>query len=107
MMWPCRHIQQKRPKAKESISTEVEVATTNRMVEETKSKETCRIKEDHTKATKEVVLQIEEEVVVENLIRVTFNVTIVRNMDIIRVIVHKNERIKKVMQSLQNMKKKR
>ena len=48
-MWPCRHIQQKRPKAKESVSTEVEVATTNRMVEETKSKETCRIKEDHTK----------------------------------------------------------
>ena len=52
-------------------------------------------------------MQIEEEVVVENLIRVTFNVTIVRSMVTIRVIVQKNERIKKVMQSLQNMKKKR
>ena len=60
------------------------------MVEETRSKETCRIKEDYTKATKEVVLQIEEEVVVENLIRVTFNVTIVRSMVTIRVIVQKN-----------------
>ena len=79
----------------------------NRMVEETRSKETCRIKEDHTKATKEVVLQIEEDLVVENLIRVTFNVTIVRSMVTIRVIVQKSERIKKVMQSLKNMKKKK
>ena len=63
------------------------------MVEKTRTKKTIRIKEDHTKATKEVVLQTEEEVVVENLIKVTFNVTIVRNMDTIRVIVEKNERI--------------
>ena len=77
------------------------------MVDETRTKKTFRIKEDHTKATKEVVLQIEEEVVVENLIRVTFNVTIVRSMVTIRVIVHKNKRIKKVMQSLQNMTKKK
>ena len=54
-----------------------------------------------------MVLQIKEEVVVENLIRVTFNVIIVRSMVTIRVIVQKNERIKKVIQSLQNMKKKK
>ena len=106
-MWPCMHIQQKKPKEKENVSTEVEVATTNRMVEETRLKETCRIKEDHTKATKEVVLQIEEEVVVKNPTSATFNVTIVRSMVTIRVIVQKNKRIKKVMQSLKNMKKKR
>ena len=68
----------------------------------------CQIKEDpHTKATKEVVLEVEEEVVVKNLTRVTFSVSIVRSMVIILVIVQKSERIKKVMQSLQNMKKKR
>ena len=52
-------------------------------------------------------MQIEEEVVVENLIRVTFNVTIVRSMVTILAIVQKSERIKKMMQSLQSMKKKR
>ena len=106
-MWLCRKIQQNKPKAKESGSTEVEVATTIRLVEETKTKETCRIREDHTKATKEVVLQIEEEVVVESLTKVTLNVTIVRSMVTIRVIVQRSERIKKVMQSSQSMKKKR
>ena len=70
-------------------------------------KEMFRIREDHIKATKEVVLQIEEEVVVENLTRVTFNVTIVRSMVTILVIVQKSERIKKVMQSSQSIKKKK
>ena len=52
-------------------------------------------------------MKVEEEVVVESLTRVTFNVTIVRSMVTIQVIVQRNERIKKVMQSLQSMKKKR
>jgi hypothetical protein len=108
-MWLCRRSQQEIRKAKESGSTtKVEVATTIRLVEETSRKELSRIKEDPiTKATKEVVLEVEEEVVVESLTRVTFSVTIVKSMVTILVIVQRNERIKKVMQSLQNMKKKR
>ena len=97
-MWLCRLNQQKIRKAKESgLTTEIEVATTIRLVGETNTKKTCQIQEDHIKETKEVVLRIEEEVVVENLTRVTFSVTIVRIMVTILVIVQKSERIKKVM----------
>jgi len=71
-------------------------------------KETGRIRENPgTKATKEVVLQVEEEVVVKSQTRVTFSVTIVKGMVIILVIVQKRRRIKKLMQSWRNMKKKR
>ena len=53
-------------------------------------KELCQIKEDSiTKATKEAVLEVEEEVVVESLTIVTFSVTIVRSMVTILVIVQK------------------
>ena len=109
VMWLCRRSQQEIRKAKESGSTtKVEVATTIRLEKETSTKELSRTKEDPiTKATKEVVLEVEEEVVVESLTKVTFSVSIVRSMVIIRVIVKRNERIKKMMQSLQNMKKKR
>ena len=54
-----------------------------------------------------MVLEVEEEVVVENLTKVTFSVTIVKNMVTILVIVQRNERINKVMQSSQSMKKER
>ena len=54
-----------------------------------------------------MVLEVEEEVVVEILTRVTFSVSIVRSMVTILVIVQKNEKIKKVMKSLQNMKNKK
>ena len=84
------------------------MAKTIRLVEEISMKRLRRIKEDPiTKATKEVVLEVKEEVVVESLTKVTFSVTIVKSMVTILVIVQRNERIKKVMQSLQNMKKKR
>jgi hypothetical protein len=87
--------------------TNAEEATTIRMVEISK-KETGRIRENPgTKATKEVVLQVEEEVVVKSQTRVTFSVTIVKGMVIILVIVQKSRRIKKLMQSWRNMKKKR
>ena len=104
MMLLCRL---KTRKAKESGSTKVEVAIIIQLVEETKTYKMYQIREDHTKATKEVVLQIEEEVVVESLTRVTFNVTIVKNMVTILVIVQRSERIKKVMQSSLSMKKNR
>ena len=104
VIWLCRLNQKKIRKSKEiGSTTKIEVATTIQLVEETNTKKTCRIKKDHTKATKEVVLLIEEEVVVENLTRVIFSVSIVRCMVTTLVIVHKNERIKKVVQSLQNM----
>src|ERR1044072_3076573 len=106
-MWPCWLNQQKTRKATESGLTKVKVSTTIRLEEETRTKKTCRIREDHTKATKEVVLQIEEEVVVERLTRVTFNVTIVRNMVSILVIVQRSERVKQVMQRTLSMKKNR
>ncbi|CAI8590261.1 unnamed protein product [Vicia faba] len=61
----------------------------------------------HTKATKEMVLEVEDDVVVENLTRVTFSVSIVRSIINILVIVQKNERIEKVMQSLQKLNKKK
>ena len=68
MIWICRHIQQNKVKAKESGSIKAEVAITIRMIEKTSRKELCQIKEDpHTKATKEVVLEVEEEVVVKSL----------------------------------------
>ena len=51
-----------------------------------------------TKATKEVVLQVEQKVVVKSQIRVTFSVTIVRSMVIILVIAQKSRIIKKPMQ---------
>ena len=54
-----------------------------------------------------MVQQVEEEVVVENLTKVTFSVTIVRSMVTTLVIVQKNKRTKIMMQSWQNMKKKR
>ena len=57
LMWLCRLNQQKIRKAKESGSTiKVEVGTTIRVVEEISTKKMCQIREDHTKATKEVVL---------------------------------------------------
>ena len=89
------------------MATKADEATTIRLVEVSK-KEAGRIRESpHTKATKEVVLQVEEEVVVENLTKVTFSVSIVRSMVTILVIVLKSRRIKKLMQSWRNMKKKR
>ena len=89
------------------MATKAEEVTTIRMVEISK-KETHQIRENPgTKATKEVVLQVEEEVVVKSQTRVTFSVTIVRSMVTILVIVQKSRRIKKLMQNWRNMKKKR
>src|SRR3954470_19488460 len=89
------------------MEIKVEVATTIRLVEISK-KEIGRIKESPlTKATKEVVLQVEEEAVVESLTRVTFNVSTVISMVTIQQFVQKRIKVKKVMQSLQNKKKKR
>lgn len=53
-----------------------------------------------------MLLHVKEEVVEENLIRFTFNVTIVRSIVIMLVIVLKTkEIIKKMMQDLQDTKK--
>ena len=76
-MWLCRFNQKNIRKTNEDgLTTKADVATTIQLVEEISTKKTCRIRENHTKATKEVVLRIEEEVVVENLTRVTFNVSV-------------------------------
>ena len=66
MIWLCRLNHQKKEKEKEAgMATEEEEATIIRRVEISK-KETSRIRENPgTKATKKVVLQVEEEVVVK------------------------------------------
>ena len=80
------------------MATKKYEATIIRLVEINKN-ETGRIRENlRTKATKEVALQVEEVVVVN---------VMVRSMDIILVIVQKSRRVKKLMQSWRNMKKKR
>jgi hypothetical protein len=108
VIWLCRHNQQEKRKVKGSgLTIKLEDVTTIRLVEINK-KEAGRIRESHhTKATKDVVLQAEEEVVVENLTKVTFSVSNVRSMVTTLVISLKNKRIKIMMQSLQSMKKKR
>lgn len=54
------------------------------------------------------MLQVEEEVVEGNLVRVIFSVSIVRNMVTMLVIVQKTkEIIEKMIQDLQNMKMKK
>jgi len=69
------------------MEIKAEEATTIRLVKISK-KETSRIRENSgTKATKEVVLQVEEKVVVKIQTRVTFSVTIVRSMVTILVVV--------------------
>ena len=81
------------------MATKAEEVITIRLVEISK-KETGRIRENpRTKATKEMVLQVEEKVVVKRQTRVTFSVTIVKGMVTILVIVQKSRRIKKLMQS--------
>src|SRR3954463_14069655 len=84
-MWLCRLSQQTKRKAKEAgLEIKVEVATTIRLVKISK-KEIGRIRESPlTKETKEVVLQVEEEVVVESLTRVTFIISIVTSIVTIR-----------------------
>jgi hypothetical protein len=77
-------------------------------VEEASKKEIRQIKKDpHTKVTTEVVLQVEEKAVDKNQTKVTFSVSIFRSMVTTLGIVLKCKRIKKMMQSLQSMKKKR
>lgn len=55
-----------------------------------------------------MVVQVEEETIEEKLIKAIFKVITVRTMDIMQVNVdEERNKIKKVMQDLKNMKKKR
>ena len=73
------------------------------MVEITSKKGVHRIRSRlQTKVVIEVVEPIEEEEEERSLVRVTYNVTIVKNMAILPMSVLQARKIKKMMQSWQN-----
>lgn len=76
--------------------TRAEEVTTTQLVEETIKKVVDRIRDNIlNKEITEAVVQVEEDAIEENLIKVIFNATIAKSMTIIQVNVEEARKIKK------------